>query len=99
VKICICAYCEKRLSCKGCLKNCQLCGRSTMRCKENYVLVDYGDGVLGIVQGSLLDELIEKGEIKKFYRSDGWVTIGTDSLRTRKDHYNGIEKRRSSKKK
>ena len=70
-----------------------------MRCKENYVLVDYGDGVLGNVKDTVLDELIERGEIKKFYRSDGWVTIGSDSIRTRKDHYDGLEKRKSSKKK
>jgi len=98
VKICICEYCEKRLICKGCLKNCQLCGISTQRCKENYILVVYGNGVHGNVKDTLLDELIEKGEIKKFYRSDGWVTIGSDSVRTRRNHYNGLEKRRLSKK-
>jgi hypothetical protein len=69
-----------------------------MRCKENYILVDYGNGVLGNVKDTLLDELIEKREIKKFYRSGGWVTIGSDSVRTRKNHYNGLEKRKSSKK-
>jgi NDP-sugar pyrophosphorylase family protein len=71
---------------------------STMRCKENYILVLYGNGVYGNVKDTLIDELIEKGEIKKFYRSDGWVTIGTNSIRTRRNHYNGLEKRKLSKK-
>jgi NDP-sugar pyrophosphorylase family protein len=69
-----------------------------MRCKENYILVLYVNGEYGNVKDTLLDELIERGEIKKFYRSGGWVTMGADSIRTRGNHYNGLEKRRSSKK-
>jgi len=34
------------------------------------------------VKGFILDKLIESKEISKFKRTTGWVTIGTDRIRT-----------------
>jgi hypothetical protein len=99
MKICICEYCAIRLKCKGCLKNCQLCGIRTDRCKENYIRVLYRNGIYGNVEDTILDKLIEEEEIIKFYRSGRWVTIGSDPLRVSTKQYNGLEKRRLLKKK
>lgn len=47
------------------------------------------------VKEFILDDLIKTGEIVKFRRSSGWVSLGSDHLRTESRHsfYNGVEKR------
>jgi len=43
-----------------------------------------------------LDDLIAEGKITKFYRSDGWVTIGKDRIRGDSGpRYRGPERRNS----
>ena len=50
---------------------------------------------MGMVEAYLLDELISSKKIKKFLRSEGWVTIGIHPTRkeARSDHEE-VEKRR-----
>jgi hypothetical protein len=61
-----------------------------------FISVIYQDNKMGIVEDSKLDELISSSKIKQFLRSDGWVTIGGDPIRRRRnrDDYEGRERRR-----
>ncbi len=45
------------------------------------VWVQYHNSKYDMVKTSVLDELIQSGKIEKFYRSEGWVTIGVDPVR------------------
>lgn len=45
------------------------------------IAVVYQNNEAGMVEAYLLDELISQNKIKKFLRSEGWVTIGVDQLR------------------
>ena len=45
------------------------------------IRVLYQDDRHDYVPAFRLDDLIAEGKIKKFYRSDGWVTIGKDPIR------------------
>ncbi len=97
-KMCICEYCSLHLECRDCLKNCAaLCHMITTKCEDNYIRVLYIDNTYGNVKDFALDELLNKGEIKKFYRSGGWAAIGIDPIRVGKGYYEGQERRRLSK--
>lgn len=41
-----------------------------------------------------LDDLIDRGEIVKFQRSSGWVTIGVDPVRKRRQAVHRDQERR-----
>jgi len=59
------------------------------------IRVLYEDDRHDYVPAFRLDDLIAEGKIKKFYRSDGWVTIGKDPIRgVGGSRYNGPERRR-----
>lgn len=45
------------------------------------IRVLYLDGHSGLVDDSLLDQLIREGHIRQFLRSDGWVLLGSDRVR------------------
>jgi len=45
------------------------------------IQVNYTDNRFDYVKDSRLHDLIESGEIARFRRSAGWVTVGVDSLR------------------
>lgn len=47
----------------------------------------------GIVNPTLLDELISSGKIKMFLRSEGWATIGIDPIRGTGGYYSGQDRR------
>jgi PAS domain S-box-containing protein len=49
-----------------------------------------------MVDPFLLDELIASGKVKKFLRSEGWVTIGIDPVRGTGGYYKGPERRKYS---
>lgn len=57
------------------------------------VKVMYQDNVLDEVDPSVLQELISSRKIKKFLRSDGWVSIESAPLRGHGGFYNGPERR------
>ena len=45
------------------------------------IKVIYTNGKTGMVENCQLDDLIASGKIKKFRRSDGWVSLGKDPIR------------------
>jgi hypothetical protein len=45
------------------------------------IRVRYQDDTYGMVDDSLLEQLISSGEIKEFLRTSGWVRIGFDTIR------------------
>jgi len=64
------------------------------------IRVLYKDNKYDYVPDSRLEELIESGRIKQFFRTDGWVTVGEDPIRGmggRGDRigYSGPERRRA----
>lgn len=58
------------------------------------IRVRYQDNSYDMVKAWRLDEYITTGKIVAFYRSDGWVTVGSDQLRHAKGNYTGPERRR-----
>jgi len=63
-----------------------------------HILVIYADNREGMVEASLLDELISQNKIKMFLRAEGWCTIGVDLLRRKKTDYKGPERRENENK-
>lgn len=62
-----------------------------------FISVLYQNNEIGMVEDYRLDELITSKKIKKFLRSEGWVTIGVDAIRKEdRFDYEGAEKRRQS---
>jgi hypothetical protein len=58
--------------------------------------VIYKNGKRGLVEDSEIDELIERGKIKKFLRSSGWCTLGVDPVRKEPRYdYKGPERRQA----
>lgn len=43
----------------------------------------------------VLDQMLSKGEIHAFERSNGWVFVGRDPIRSVSRPYYGMERRRS----
>lgn len=58
------------------------------------IRVRYKDDSYDLVKAWRLGEYIAAGKISAFYRSDGWVTVGSDQLRHGKGEYTGPERRR-----
>jgi len=60
--------------------------------------VQYSDNRYDMVKEYWLDEMIASKRIKKFRRSDGWVTVGVDPVRGTRQvaSYQGPERRRSA---
>lgn len=46
-----------------------------------------------LVKPVLLDKLIASNKIKKFLRSEGWTTVGTDRIRGKGGYYEGHDRR------
>lgn len=61
-----------------------------------FVKVMYHDNTFDMVAPRHLAQLIVSRGIKKFRRSDGWVTIGVDPIRGQGGTYNGPDRRRNS---
>ncbi len=51
------------------------------------IQVNYPDNRFDYVKENILDTLIESKKITRFRRSTGWVTLGVDSVRTKKREY------------
>ena len=59
------------------------------------IRVLYQDDRHDYIPAFRLDDLIAEGKIKKFFRSDGWVTVGKDPIRGVSDSkYSGPERRK-----
>ena len=59
------------------------------------IRVMYDDGSSGMVKPYLLDRLLEQKKVVSFLRSEGWVFVGRDTLRSlcRSQCYDGEENR------
>ncbi len=58
------------------------------------IRVRYSTGKIKEVQPRKLQKLIEKRKIVQFLRSNGWVTVGYDPIRTvSRSQYPGPERR------
>ena len=63
------------------------------------IKVMYQNGKIGEIENYQLDALIASNKIKKFQRSDKWVTIGVDPIREVKEDYLEVPKREKYSKK
>jgi hypothetical protein len=59
------------------------------------IRVVYQNDKHDMVKPFILDSLIYTNRIKKFLRSNGWATIGTDLIRGMGGHFNGFERRKN----
>jgi len=57
------------------------------------IKVIYIDNTAGVVKACNLDQLIKKGKIVAFRRSDGWAKVGRDPIRGTGGRYEGPERR------
>ena len=63
-----------------------------------FIKVMYQTNEIDMVESSQLDTLISSNKIKKFLRSEGWVTVGIDPIRKEsKVNYKGSERRQAAK--
>jgi len=60
------------------------------------IKVMYHDNRYGEIESFKLDKLIALRKIKKFLRSEGWVTVGVDPIRGMGGSYDGPERRKPS---
>lgn len=63
------------------VKGKELPKRKQRGVRRMFIRVMYQNGELGMVKPFQLDKLIASGKIKKFLRSEGWVTIGVGPIR------------------
>ena len=62
------------------------------------IKVIYQTNEIDVVESSQLDTLISSNKIKKFLRSEGWVTVGIDPIRKEsRVNYKGSERRQAAK--
>ena len=62
------------------------------------IKVMYQNNESEMVEASQLDRLISSNKIKKFLRSEGWVTVGIDPIRKEsRVNYKGSERRQAAK--
>jgi hypothetical protein len=57
------------------------------------ITVMYRNGKIGMAEPHQLDQPIQSQKIKKFMRSEGWVTIGIDSIRKFDKEYQSPKRR------
>jgi hypothetical protein len=60
------------------------------------IRVVYQNDKHDMVKPFILDSLISANRLKKFLRSDGWATIGTDRLRGMGGQFSGFERRKNT---
>jgi hypothetical protein len=63
----------------------------------NLIKVIYIDNSAGLVKSSTLEQLIVKGKLVAFRRSDGWAKVGRDPMRGNGGRYEGPERRVSTR--
>jgi hypothetical protein len=57
------------------------------------IKVIYIDNSAGVVKACTLDQLIKKGKIVAFRRSEGWAKVGRDPVRGTGGRYEGPDRR------
>jgi len=58
------------------------------------IQVIYQNGDSGIVDPSILNDLIASNTVKMFLRSEGWANVATDPIRGMGGCYKGVERRK-----
>jgi hypothetical protein len=58
--------------------------------------VSYGDGDCRLIKAEQLDEMIAGAAIKQFLRLEGWVTVGCNPVRVRKNSQLRPERRQEA---
>ena len=58
--------------------------------------VQYQNDTFDMVKPHILEGLISSRQIKRFRRSEGWVTLGVDPIRGPRTEYTGVERRKTS---
>jgi hypothetical protein len=61
------------------------------------IQIEYYDNKFDFVKNYQLDSLLEKQKVHRFKRSSGWVTVGIDPIRTRKNVLNFDDPERRKK--
>ncbi|MFA7061198.1 MAG: hypothetical protein WC156_10300 [Pedobacter sp.] len=61
------------------------------------IQIEYYDNKFDFVKNYQLDSLLEKQKVHRFKRSSGWVTVGIDPIRTRKNVLNFDDPERRNK--
>ena len=61
------------------------------------IQIEYNDNKFDFVKNSQLDRLLEMHRIHRFKRSSGWVTVGVDPIRTRRNVLNFDAQERRNK--
>jgi hypothetical protein len=59
------------------------------------IKVIYQNDKHDMVKPMMLDTLLFANKIKKFLRSEGWITVGVDTIRGTGGYYEGPERRRN----
>jgi hypothetical protein len=59
------------------------------------IRVVYQNDKHDMIKPLLLDGFISSNKIKKFLRSEGWTTVGTDQIRGKGGYYEGPERRKN----
>lgn len=52
------------------------------------IQIEYDDNKFDYIKDSQLDSLLEMHKIQRFKRSSGWVTVGVDPIRARRNIVN-----------
>ena len=60
------------------------------------IKVIYQNDKHDMVKPVMLDTLLFANKIKKFLRSEGWVTVGVDKIRGAGGYYEGPERRENA---
>lgn len=61
------------------------------------IQIEYDDNKFDFVKNDQLDNLLKKHRIHRFKRGSGWVTVGVDPIRTKRnglDFYYSTERRK-----
>lgn len=62
------------------------------------IQIEYDDNKFDYIKDSQLDSLLEQHRIQRFKRSSGWVTVGVDPIRARRNilNYDDSERRQKN---
>jgi len=59
------------------------------------IKIIYQNDKYDMVKPIMLDTLLSANKIRKFLRSEGWITVGVDTIRGTAEYYEGPERRQN----
>ncbi len=57
------------------------------------IRVIYKNNLYDMVKPFFIDNLIKSGKVKMFLRSERWVVVGHDQIRTKNENFTGTDRR------